>query len=601
MRCLSFAIICLALALPGSGRPAQEGFEPVTDAVLENPDPGDWLMWRRTHDGWGYSPLDQIDRDNVGELGLVWSRELASEGIQEGTPLVHDGVLYMPNPGDVIQAMDAASGEPIWEYRREWPEDLTSFVRAAAINRNLAIHGSRTGNRIIDTSGDDHVFALDAGTGRLVWDVEILDYRTRTAQQSSGPIIAGGKIISGRNCYSEGGPDACVITAHDAVTGRELWRRRTIPGPGEPGDESWGDVPFESRWHVGTWMVPSYDAELGLIYVGTSVTSPAPKYMLGSNSGEYLYHNSTLALDADTGEIVWYYQHLVDHWDLDHPFERLLIDTRVAPDASEVDWIKPGLEPGETRRVVTGIPGKTGVVYTLDRETGEFLWARPTVAQTVVESIDPTTGRVAVNSEMLFTEPGQERLVCPSSSGGKNWPAGAYSPLTRTMYFPLQNTCMRATSSEPGPTFDFLDTPGARQLSRYGVRMQAQITPGTENVGTVVAISVETGKTLWQVDQRAGVTSLLTTGGGLVFGGDASGIFRAYDQETGAVLFETDLGSAVTGFPISYAVDGRQYVAVSTGSSLVTNATSNLIGESPEARYALFVFALPEAAGPARQ
>ena len=328
------------------------------------------------------------------------------------------------------------------------------------------------------------------------------------------------------------------------------------------------------------------------------MTIPAPKFLLGGNGEQHLYHNSTLALDGETGEIVWYYQHLVDHWDLDHPFERLLVDTVVAPDPAEVDWINPNIAPGESRRVVTGIPGKTGVVYTLDRETGEFLWARPTVAQTVVDDIDGATGRVTVNSEMLFTAPGQERLVCPSSSGGKNWPAGAYSPMTGVMYFPLQNTCMRATSGEPGPTFDFLDTPGARQGSRYGLRMEAQMTPGTENAGTLVALSVETGETVWRFDQRAGVTSLLTTGGGLLFGGDANGDFRAFDQETGEILFETHLGSAVTGFPISYAVDGRQYIAVSTGSSLVTDAVNRLtMEERPEPRYELFVFTLPADSG----
>ena len=165
--------------------------------------------------------------------------------------------------------------------------------------------------------------------------------------------------------------------AHDARTGAELWRRSTIPRPGEPGDETWGGVPFEERIHVGTWMPASYDPELRLIYQGTSVTSPAPKFMLGGVDNTHLYHNSTLALDVDTGEIRWYYQHLNDHWDLDHPFERILVDTAVTPDPSEVSWINPRLEPGEIRKVMTGIPGKTGVVYTLDRETGKFLWRRP--------------------------------------------------------------------------------------------------------------------------------------------------------------------------------------------------------------------------------
>ena len=180
-------------------------------------------------------------------------------------------------------------------------------------------------------------------------------------------------------------------------------------------------MPYEDRVHVGAWMVPSYDPALNLVYVGTSVTSPAPKFMLGGTDKKHLYHNSTLALDADTGEIVWYYQHLNDHWDLDHPFERLLVDTAVRPDRGAVSWINPRLQPGEVRKVLTGIPGKTGIVYTLDRETGEFLWATPTVTQNVVSHIDGATGVVTENAEVVFSREGQEVLSCPHAVGGKDW------------------------------------------------------------------------------------------------------------------------------------------------------------------------------------
>ena len=213
-----------------------------------------------------------------------------------------------------------------------------------------------------------------------------------------------------------------------ARTGRELWRRRTIPRPGEPGDETWGGVPDAERRHVGTWMAPSYDPDLNLLYIGTSVTSPAPKFMIGGADNAHLYHNSTLALDADTGEIAWYYQHLNDHWDLDHPFERLLVDTAVRPDPAAVTWINPRVQPGERRRVMTGIPGKTGIVYTLDRATGEFLWATPTVAQNVVSHIDAATGAVTENPETVFGAFGQDILVCPTAMGGKDWESVYRSP-----------------------------------------------------------------------------------------------------------------------------------------------------------------------------
>ena len=235
---------------------------------------------------------------------MVWSRALASDGRQQGTPLVRDGVMFMPNPRDVIQAIDAVSGDLVWEYRRDRPDDLGDYMIGSLIdtNRNIAIHGEL----IIDTTMDDYIIALHAETGEVVWETEVLDYTVNPANQTSGPITAGGKAFSGRSCDPRGGPNTCVITAHDAATGEELWRRRLIPGPGEPGDETWGAVPFEERGHVGSWMVPSYDPELNLVYVGTSVTSPAPKFMLGGADLTHLYHNSTLALDGDTGEIVWY-------------------------------------------------------------------------------------------------------------------------------------------------------------------------------------------------------------------------------------------------------------------------------------------------------
>ena len=553
---------------------------PVTDAELENPSPDEWLMWRRTLDGWGYSPLDQVNRDNVADLQMVWSRAL-QPGRQQGTPLVRDGVLFMPNPRDIIQAIDAVTGDLIWEHRRDRPDDLGDYMIGTLIdtNRNIAIHGEL----IIDTSMDDHIFALNAETGAEVWDTEILDYRVNPANQTSGPIVAGGKVFSGRSCDPRGGPNACVITAHDAATGEELWRRRLIPAPGEPGDETWGDVPFEQRTHVGSWMAPSYDPELNLVYVGTSVTSPAPKYMLGGTDKKHLYHNSTLALHGDTGEIVWYYQHLNDHWDLDHPFERLLVDTAVRPDPSAVSWINPRIQPGEERRVVTGIPGKTGIVYTLDRETGEFLWATPTIVQNVVAGIDGATGAVSENAELVFTSQGQTVLACPHASGGKDWEAGAYSPLTNTMYMPLRNVCsqMRAMA-EP----DEVDE--ARRL--YAIAWRPQIAPGTDQVGSVQAISAETGQVVWNYQQRAATMALAATGGGLIFGGDVNGRFRAFDHETGEILWEVNLGSPVSGFPITYAVAGRQYVAVSTGYGRFLELTPEL---RPSAGNNLFVFALP--------
>jgi alcohol dehydrogenase (cytochrome c) len=249
-----------------------------------------------------------------------------------------------------------------------------------------------------------------------------------------------------------------------------------------------------------------------------------------------------------------------------------------------VAWINPRIKPGEERKVVTGIPGKTGIVYTIDRRTGEFLWARPTVMQNVITKIDGATGKAHVNPETLFTAVDQERFVCPSASGGKNWPAGAYNPQTNVMFYPLQNLCMKART-----------TTGKRDPARvYGLSMPNELAPNTQNVGTVHAISAETGKTLWKHEQRAGMLSLVATGGGLVFGGDATGRFMAFDERSGKIIWETRLNSPVSGYPVAFAVNGKQYVAVSTGGSLVANSVNRLTPETKSTTASnMYVFSLP--------
>jgi alcohol dehydrogenase (cytochrome c) len=553
-------------------------FVPVEDELLWKPDPADWLSWRRTLDGQGFSPLNEINRNNVRQMRLMWTRPLNGNS-NESTPLVYRGIMYVPNSGDVIQAYDAKNGQLLWEYKRPSGGNMR--------NRTMAIWGTM----LLDASGDNQIYAIDAQTGKLVWETPVLDPKA-PASATGGPIIANGKVISGRQCQPRATADACIVTAHDAQTGKEVWRFRTIPRKGEPGDETWGDVPENERWHVGTWMIPSYDPETNLVIIGTSVTIPAPKFVLGGNDKQHLYHNSTLALNADTGKLVWYYQHLVDHWDLDHPFERVLADVAVAPDPKEVPWINPRIKPGERRKVITGIPGKTGMIYTLDRQTGEFLWARPTVMQNVISNIDGATGKVTVNAAVTFSRKDETHFVCPSATGGKNWPAGAYNPQSNVMFYPLQQTCMNATT-----TVDTRDPARVYGISMPVVPAPTSDKPGappTDKLGSVWAISAETGKTLWKFENRAGMLSLVATAGGLVMGGDANGVFRAWDDRSGKVLFEVNLGAPVSGYPISYAVDGKQYVAVPTGGSLVAGSTNRLTPElKPSQTSDLYIFALP--------
>lgn len=576
---LGCAIAALALSQAGAqevAEPLVPDFAPVTDAEIQNPDASDWLSWRRTLDSWGHSPLTQIDRSNVGSLRLVWARPLPP-GHQEGTPLVHDGVIYFPGPSDVIEAIDARSGQMLWQYRRPLPEDIGQYLPVYDTTRNLAIYGQL----IIGQAADNYLYALNARTGELVWETRIADYR-QGAKISSGPIIADGLAITGRSCEPEGGPAACVIVAHDATTGREVWRTPIIAQGDDPNDATWGGVALESRQQVGAWMIASYDPELKLIYMGTSVSAPAPKISLAGPDHDYLYHNSTLALDVQTGRIVWHYQHMVDHWDLDHTFARILVDQQVAPDPAEVAWMAPDIEPGRTYRTLTGIPGKVGLVTTLDRETGRFLWARPTVRQNVVERIDGTTGRAHLNPATVPLEYGTSHEVCPGPTGGANYMTGSYSPDSATLFMPLANLCAQMTAVDPA------QNPGI-----YGMSQQIAIPPEAEGMlGSLFAVDTVTGRTRWERRQRAGFQSLITTGGGLVFAGDAGGWFSALDQDTGEELWAINLGSSVTGYPASFAVDGQQYVAASTGRWLSDTFTPELTHGTQNT---LFVFALPQA------
>ena len=559
-----------------------EDFKPVTRAMLEDPPGGDWLMFRRTYDGWAHSPLDQVNRENVGELRLAWSRA-GEPGGQYTTPLVYAGTMYVQQPGDVIQALDATDGRLIWEYRRQREDGSRSRNR-----RNLAIYG----HRLFHLTDDHHLIALDARTGELLW---------QTGERSGGagighvggPMVTAGVVVSGRSCSARGGPESCYLAGHDPETGRELWHRRTIPKPGEPGDDSWGGLPDERRWHVGSWgNVPSYDPELGLLYWGTSVPQPSLERLRGTTGRDVLYSNSTLATDPATGDLVWYYQHLPrDNWDLDHVFERYLVEVAVAPDPAEVPWINPRIKPGELRSVVTGIPGKTGIVYTLDRKTGEFLWARETLHQNVITAIDGS-GEVHIDEDMVVG-PFEEILVCPSLGGGKNWPAGSYSPLTGLMYQPQQNLCHLQTG--------YTETPTAEDgyATSWLVVEDPAVTSYPYPVGRIDAIDISTGRQAWRHEQRAAVLgTAVSTAGGLLFTGDIDRRFMALDDSTGKVLWQAIVSAPVSGSAISYAVNGRQYIAVAVGGGTASPERRALSIHTelkpPRDSTALFVFALPE-------
>ncbi len=588
----SIAVIAVATQAPAGAAFGQAGplIEPVTDAELAATPNGDWLSFRGNLAAWGYSALDAVNVETVGQLDFAWAAPM-EDGPNEATPLVRGGIVYLAQTGDVVHALDARTGDLLWEYRREHsyqdPEGVNPERRfgqaLGRITRNVAIWQ----DGIFTTTMDGFVVRLDANTGTQVWETRVGD---SNVAHSSGPIIADGKVISGRACNMSvaGG---CYLTAHDAQDGRELWRFHTIPRPGEPGDETWGGLPLERRFHVGVWHVGSYDPGLGLVYWGTSVPAPSPEVLRGSGAGSLLYSNSTVALSADTGELAWYFQHLPrDNWDLDHPFERILVDLEMEPDEEAAWAVNPDLERGDRRRVMTGFPGKTAILWTLDRETGEFLWARETVYQNVITHIDPHTGAVTVNEEIIPRARDEEYgVVCPSAAGGKDWPTAAWSPHTEAVYAPLQDVCMSPiiTGDGEGPP------------QGYGINFRMRLAPNKTTVGRLDAVSARTGESMWRFEEPAGMMSVLTTGGGLVFAGNTNRRFRAFDAATGAVLWETVLGGPVTGFPVSFSAGGEQYVAVAAGGGDLLSGLFNSFNQLKARGGAnmLYAFKLSDTAG----
>ena len=570
---LACAALLLA-GLPAAGQPDARGYEPVTEEMLRNPPPDDWLMWRRTYSHWGYSPLDQIDASNVGSLRLAWAWTM-EPGRQETTPLVHDGMMFLVQACDFVEALDVRDGSRIWEYRREQVEHGASL---ACVSRNGALYR----DRLFIGTHDAHLVALNARTGEVEWDVQVGDW-TVGHHYSGGPMVIKNRVVAGMSgCYHQN--TRCWVSAHDVETGAEVWRTYTIPREGEFGYESWGDVPDEDRRGGSPWNSPSYDPELNLIYTGVGVPIPWGSVQRRTGDGDVLYTNSTLALNADTGAIVWYFQHIPnEEWDLDHPFARLIVETEVSPGA--VEWRNNALTPGRRRKIVTGIPGKTGIVWALDAATGAFLWAQPTTPQNVVVDIDAESRRVITNEALRFPQVGEPVFVCPSYYGGINWQATAYHPGTNLLYAPVNNACMTLTLNE------FRERPGAHHGS---ARVVLEAAPDIDGqIGQFTALDLATGEPAWVYRQRAGVAgSVLATGGGLVFVSDDARRFRAFDARTGDILWEQILNSSAGGFPVTYRHDGVQYVAIAAGGGI------NFRGLTPEIRQPgrgnmLFVFRLP--------
>jgi alcohol dehydrogenase (cytochrome c) len=538
-------------------------FKPVTDAMLLNPEPGEWPNWRRTLDGWGYSPLNQINTQNVHQLQLAWSWAL-NPGQSQPTPLVSNGVMYVPIPGGGVQALDAANGEFLWEYKNT---PAGGGPARPSPMRNLAIYG----DKIYVAMADARLVALNARTGAVAWDHQVADSKLGYAY-SSGPIVVKGMIVAGINGCQRYKNDICFISAHDSQTGKELWRTSTVARPGEPGGDTWGDLPLTFRAGGDAWIPGSYDPKTNLIYWGTSQAKPWTRFARGTD-GDALYTNSTLAIDPATGKIVWYYQHIPgETHDMDETFERVLVDS------------------GGRSSVFT--MGKLAILWELDRRTGAFLSAHDLGYQNVLD-VDPRTGKATYRPGMI-PKAGVELEFCPSSSGFKSLRAMAYHPETQAFYIPLNLHCEKGTFLQEVKRVEGGGGSG-------GVRRTNLMHPSSpDGIGEFLAMHAKTGKVLWRHRTRTPPnTSALTTGGGLVVVGDLDRYLYVHDATTGKILFQTRLPTSVQGFPITYAVNGRQYLAVPVGTGggqWVTTIPGELLPEkriAPVAN-ALFVFALPD-------
>jgi alcohol dehydrogenase (cytochrome c) len=542
-------------------------FTAVSDDSIASPPAGDWLGWRRSYDGQGFSPLAEIDARNVNDLRLAWSWTLPA-GSAESVPLVRDGTMFVQAYGDIVQAIDAKTGELIWQYTHTLEQGAAPFHK-----RGLALHG----NRLYLGTSDVHVVALDVATGEPVWDTKIGDFRRREGL-NGGPLVARGKVMVGTTgtgvAAKIGGPQ---IVGLDETTGTIAWRLGTIAKPGEPGGESWNGIPFDERSGASVWTPGSYDPTTGLAYFGTGNTYDTGPLLPPSNApgvtNDALYTNSTLAVDPDTGALVWHFQHFPnDQWDLDWAFERQILDVPVN---------------GATRRVVL-TAGKIGIYDAVDARTGEFVFSLDLGLNNIVTEIDTRTGEKRVDRSRY--PDGSVQLVCPHGAGAKNFLPAAYIEARRLVIVPLNEACMDVFPVPGG------GTGGLSSGVNWGIRPR----PDSDgNYGRLQAIDLATRETVWTARQRAPQTSgVLATAGGLVFAAAFDRVLRAHDARDGRVLWETRLNDVSSSSPISYAVDGKQYVAIVVGEGgFHARSFAPLVPEfrSPPNRGAtVWVFALPD-------
>lgn len=547
----------LGLTIPGH----VQGYSDVTDAMLLNPSPNDWVMYRGNYAGWSYSTLDQINTTNVGKLQMAWSWAMAGGGTQETTPIIHDGILFLWNPGNIIQAFEADNGDLIWEHR-VGPMPNINFGGGNNANRTIAVYK----DKVYLATREGRLHALDARTGRQVWQSDIGDPSKDFGQTTAGVIVMKGKVLSGlTGCGGSGTPadssrGICYISAYDADTGKRVWKFNTVALTGTPGGETWNNVPDVKRAGGETWILGTFDPELNTTYWGTAQAKPWRRDLRGTGDGETLYTSNTLALDVDTGELKWHYTHLPgETLDLDEVFERTIIDDR-------------------GQKILLTI-GKAGILWKLDRLTGKYLDARQTILDNVY-SLDRKSGKLTIRKDIAAQKSEDWLSSCPGPQGGHDWQTTSFHKPTNLLVIPLSQSCVMMLGNGSQKFFPM---------------------PGSDgNLGRLSAYDVSTLEPVWTFQQRSSfLSSALSTAGNVAFIGDFDRVFRAIDVRDGRTLWQTRLGTTVQGHTVTYSVKGKQYVAITTGLgggspqqkpiSLLTEVNRPLVGNQ------LYVFALPDA------